>query len=114
MAYGHNQAGDQVWPEMQESLALANRGGILEYPISNNATSDNGDSYTGVVVQYAPDEIRNGHYIYAQLDEVKYQYGCFLATFLATGVATIPAPAPLGTPCPGLPTATANQSLTNP
>jgi hypothetical protein len=35
-----------------------------------------------------------------QLDAVKYQYGCFFETFRDRGVATIPAPAPLGTPCP--------------
>jgi hypothetical protein len=28
--------------------------------------------------------------------------GCFHATFNKKGVATVPAPAPLGTPCPGL------------
>jgi hypothetical protein len=31
---------------------------------------------------------------------VKYQYGCFLSTFLQKGMATVPAPAALGTPCP--------------
>ena len=102
VSYGHEQAGDEVWPEMQTALALAGRGGVATYPVANNLVSSNGESYTGVVVQYAPDGIRDGHYIYAQLDEVKYQYGCFLATFLANGVATVPAPAPSGTACPGL------------
>ena len=40
------------------------------------------------------------HAIFAQLDAVKYQYGCFLETFLKTGKAVLAAPAPLGTPCP--------------
>jgi hypothetical protein len=53
-----------------------------------------------VVVQYEGDGIYDPHGIYAQLDEVKYQYGCFFETFLARGVATVPAPAPLGTACP--------------
>lgn len=52
------------------------------------------------MVQYHGDGIYDPHAIYSQLDAVKYQYGCFLSTMLATGTATVPAPAPLGTPCP--------------
>lgn len=100
LAYGHHQAGDAVWPTMQPSLALAGLDGILPYPITDNATSADGSAYTGVVVQYADDGIRNAHYIYFQLDAVKYQAGCFFSTFLERGAATVPAPAPLGTPCP--------------
>ena len=55
---------------------------------------------TAVVVQYHGDGIVDPHYIYRQLDAVKYQYGCFLQTFLRDGVATVPAPAPLSSPCP--------------
>jgi hypothetical protein len=52
-------------------------------------------------VQYPDDPITmDGHYIFAQLDQVKYQYGCFLSSMLKTGVATVPAPAALGAPCP--------------
>ncbi len=99
LAYGHQQAGEQVWPTMQEALALADLDGIVAYPVSGNVVSDDGTPYTGVVVQYQGDGIEDSHSIYNQLDEVKYQYGCFLATFLAAGVATVPAPQPLGTPC---------------
>lgn len=99
-AYGNNQAGDNVWPGMQTSLALAGRGGILPYPVSQNAKSENGESYTGVVVQYNGDGIADPHSIYRQLDQVKYQYGCFLTSFFATGTAKVPAPAAIGTPCP--------------
>ena len=42
----------------------------------------------------------DGHDIFAQLDQVKYQYGCFLSTMLRTGTAIAPAAAPLGKPCP--------------
>jgi hypothetical protein len=96
LAYGHNQAGDQVWDTMQPTLALQGFDGILPYPISNNRPG-----YTGVVVQYPDDPISmDGHTIYAQLPEVKYQYGCFFETFLKYGIATVPAPAAIGTPCP--------------
>jgi hypothetical protein len=100
LSYGHEQAGDEVWPEMQQVLALGDLDGILPYPVKNNRTSLDGTPYTGIVVQYEGDGIYDPHAIYSQLDQVKYQYGCFFSTFLSTGNATVPAPAPLGTPCP--------------
>ena len=102
LAYGHVQAGDATWPSMQDALALDGRGGIRPYPVSQNMKSENGETYTGAAVQYAGDGIVDAHQIYRQLDAVKYQYGCFLETFRAKGVATIPKPAAMGTPCPGL------------
>lgn len=100
IAYGHQQAGDEVWNTMQPVLALAGLDGILDYDIVDNLTSETGVPYTGVAVQYADDGIDDAHYIYAQLDDVKYQYGCFFRSFLATGAGKVPDPAPLGTPCP--------------
>jgi hypothetical protein len=100
LSYGHQQAGDNVWPEMQQVLALDGLDGILPYPVKNNRVAADGKPYTGVVVQYEGDGIFDPHAIYSQLDEVKYQYGCFFSTFLTTGEATVPAPAPLGTTCP--------------
>jgi hypothetical protein len=99
-SYGHKEAGDVVWPEMQQVLALEKLDGIVPYPVKDDVTSADGTPYTGVVVQYEGDGVYDPHAIYSQLDQVKYQYGCFLSTFLATGKATVPAPAPLGTPCP--------------
>jgi len=99
LAYGHQQAGDEIWPEMQTSLALAGLDGFVEYPVQDNLESANGDAFTGVVVQYEGDGFSDAHYIFAQLDEVKHQYGCFFETFFTTGTATVPAPAALGTPC---------------
>jgi hypothetical protein len=101
LAYGHPQAGEEIWPEMQAALGLRGLDGYLEYPIANNLGPADAP-WTGVVVQYALPEGGDGHQVYRQLDAVKYQYGCFFETFLATGTATVPAPAPLGTPCPGL------------
>jgi hypothetical protein len=100
-AYGHKEVGSIVWPGMQTELTEDGLGGILPYPTSQDVVSGAGSPYTGVVVQYNADLITgNGHYIYAQLDTVKYQYGCFFSTVLKTGVGLVPAPAPLGTPCP--------------
>ncbi|MCJ8280812.1 MAG: hypothetical protein MJK14_13215, partial [Rivularia sp. ALOHA_DT_140] len=52
LASGVEQAGEILWPEMQESLALQGLDGIVPYPVSNNLVSENGTPYTGVVVQY--------------------------------------------------------------
>jgi hypothetical protein len=100
LAYGHPQAGDVVWPSMQEALKLAQLDGLRPYPIRQNLKSVSGTPFTGAVVQYAGDGVYDPHAIYTQLDAVQHQYGCFFASYLSTGVATIPAPAALGTPCP--------------
>lgn len=99
MAYGHKEAGDTVWPTMQPALALEGLDGIIPYPVSNDVTSRAGGKYTGVVVQYEGDGVYDPHAIYSQLDSVKYQYGCFFQTFLATGTAVVPAPADYSVPC---------------
>ncbi|MEO6420542.1 MAG: hypothetical protein ABIP39_14090 [Polyangiaceae bacterium] len=100
LAYGNQEAGDVVWPTMQDTLTLGGLGGLGTYALSQNRMSLAGTPYTGVVVQYEGDGLYDPHAIYSQLDTVKYQYGCFDDTFFRTGVATVPAPAPLGTPCP--------------
>ncbi len=100
LAYGHEEAGDVVWPSMQEALALDGLDGIAAYPVKDNMTSEGGQKYTGAIVEYEGDGFYDPHAIYRQLEAVKYQYGCFHSTFLKNGVATLPAPAALGTPCP--------------
>jgi hypothetical protein len=98
--YGNRQAGEIIWPSLQDSLSLEGKGGLVPYPVKDELVNESGTAYTGVVVQYPFEEIAGSHSIAFQLDDVKYQYGCFLSSFLATGHATVPAPAPLGTPCP--------------
>lgn len=100
LAYGHQQAGESVWPTMQEALKLVGKDGLVPYPVTDNLTSETGAKYTGVVVQYEGDGVFDPHALYTQLDAVKYQYGCFFSSFLKTGKAVVPAPAALGTPCP--------------
>lgn len=100
LAYGHEQAGDEVWPTMQDALGVGELDGIVSYDVSQNVTSVDGTPYTGVVVQYEADGIRDAHYIFVQREEVRYQYSCFYASWLRDGVATVPAPAALGTACP--------------
>lgn len=100
LAYQNQLAGPEVWPTMGEALSLRGES-PASYPVSQNRASEGGAPYTGAVVQYEGDGIGDPHVICAQLDAVKYQYGCFHSSFTRTGKATIPAPAPLGTPCPG-------------
>ena len=95
LAYGNQQAGDVVWPGTHDALATDGLGAIATYPVAANHGTT-----TNVVVQFADDGIEDAHYIYRQLDAVKHQYGCFLASFLATGTAVVPAPGAIDDPCP--------------
>jgi hypothetical protein len=90
----NQQAGAIVWPELQSALALADLEGLASYPVKANL-----DGATRVAVQFEGDGIVDPHYIFQQLDEVKHQYGCFLATHVRDGVATVPAPGALTDPC---------------
>ena len=100
MAYENKETGDMIWPTMQPALALEGLGGMVPYDVTNERSSIAAAPYTGVVVQYMGDGIYDPHEIFSQLDAVKYQYGCFFDSFLRSGHATVPAPAPMGTPCP--------------
>ncbi|MBX2862138.1 MAG: hypothetical protein KTR27_01170 [Leptolyngbyaceae cyanobacterium MAG.088] len=99
LASGVQQAGPTLWPEMQESLALEGLDGILSYPISHNLMSETGIPYTGIVVQYAGDGIKNSHTIFSQRLDVKYQYGCFLESMKQLKTPTVLAPRPVLPPC---------------
>ena len=94
LAYGNRQAGSALWPQLQDALALDGLDGLDSYPVSGNLGGQ-----TRVVVQFESDGIADAHYIYRQLDEVKHQYGCFLASYVATGTPSVPAPAALTAPC---------------
>lgn len=99
LAYDHQEVGDVVWDTMQPALKLEGADGIQPYPTSQNRTSLAGAPYTGIVVQYEGDGIYDPHALYSQLDVVKHQYGCFLASMLNGGTAKVVAPAPRGSAC---------------
>jgi hypothetical protein len=94
LAYGNQEAGEMVWPGTQDALAIDDMQGILAYPVHANRGT------TSVVVQYRDGGILDAHYIHRQLDEVKFQYGCFLASYLRDGVPIVYAPAAVTAPCP--------------
>jgi hypothetical protein len=86
---------------MQDALALDELDGLATYPVSGNRpAAGGGPPTTRVVVQFEPDGLLDAHYIYRQLETVKHQYGCFLASYVRTGTPAVPAPATLATPCP--------------
>jgi len=89
VAYGHEEAGEIIWPEMQEALALEGRDGIISLPATDNLSSDGGAKYTGVVEQFVADGDYDPHAIYSHRDDVKRQYACFMDTFVRTGKATV-------------------------
>nr|MDQ3366849.1 hypothetical protein [Myxococcota bacterium] len=94
LAYGNQQAGEQVWPGTQAALAVDGLAGVQSYPVKGNRGT------TSVVVQYTDGGLLDAHYIHRQLEAVRYQYGCFLASYLRDGVPTVPAPAAVGAACP--------------
>ncbi len=95
LAYGHPQAGESQWTEMQDALALAGLDGLRQLPLEDNLKSEDGRAYTGAVLQFAPkaapgDPIADGHAIYSRRDDVKFQYACFAETFLAGKARILP------------------------
>ncbi|MEJ7596383.1 MAG: hypothetical protein WKG01_00620 [Kofleriaceae bacterium] len=95
LAYGNQQAGELVWPTTQDALATDELDGLLTYPVRGNR-----DGTTAVAVQFHDDGIEDAHQIHRQLEAVKYQYGCFLATYLRDGVPTVGTPAAATAACP--------------
>lgn len=77
---------------MPDILPLFGRNHIVDFPVSLNISTPKGYA-TGGAVQYAnpPDIPCDGHNISFSMDEVKYQYGCFLETAV-NGQPRIPAP----------------------
>jgi len=99
LASGVAQAGEVRSAVFPETLALGGLDGVVPYPVVDNVASESGTPFTGAVVQYEADAILDAHHVFAQLDDVKHQYGCFFATFAGDGRAVVPAPAPLGSDC---------------
>jgi hypothetical protein len=103
LGYGHPRAGDEIWPSMRAGQALVGLDQPVSYPVKQNLTSAEGKPFTGIVAQYDNRNAQgtfDGHGIYRRLEAVRYQYACFHSTFQKTGIAVVPAPAALGSPCP--------------
>jgi pimeloyl-ACP methyl ester carboxylesterase len=75
-------------------LPLDGRAAIA-LPASNNASGA-----TAVVTQHMEDGLEDGHEVLFQEDVPKHEYQCFLASWLATGVPSVPTDASRDAPCP--------------
>ncbi len=80
-------------------LPLVGRAAIA-LPASGNVQPADGDPVTAVVVQHLEDGIEDGHEVVFQTDGPKHQYQCFLASWLADGIPTVPIDAGRDDPCP--------------
>jgi len=72
---------------------------VAQYPVAGNLISRDGPHVSGVVVEALEDGNLNGHHVNFQLDELKYQYGCFLRTFIDTGTPVLLEPNDLSASC---------------
>jgi len=92
-------AGPMVEPSILVNQRLMGYAKSLEFPVSQNVSSEDGRKVTAAVLQYQPDTWTNeGHNVNHNLPETRHQYGWFLRTLIDSGVAIIPAPAPEGSP----------------
>jgi len=94
---GLDLAGTVIDDRVLEYLELRDRK-VLSYPVSDNLQAQ-GKKVTGIAVQYKMDDILDGHHINYQLDETKYQYGCFLQSYAEKGRAEVDAPEDLNSEC---------------
>ncbi len=100
-AYAMSVGLDLVEPMEEPTAAseypLVGRGVI---PAPGRANLLVGGGLTAVSVQHAQNE-QDGHFVVFELDEVKHRYGCFIASLVQDGIATVPPPVrdPFA-PCP--------------
>ncbi|MCB9665070.1 MAG: hypothetical protein H6732_13225 [Alphaproteobacteria bacterium] len=90
LAFGTEQAGEDVWPGMQDALALDDREGFVPLPAADNRKSEDGTPFTAIAVQSSGDGYSDPHVIFVQVDAIVHQWGCFLQTFREDGVARVP------------------------
>ncbi len=88
-------AGD---PTLASVIGFGTGKPISTYPVSGNRTVG-GVKLTTLVTQHPSDGIEDGHEMVFQTDAPKREYRCFLQTWLANGVPTVPAAGDLTGPC---------------
>ena len=100
--YGYDspRCGDTV-PCSRSTVEAMNMTGleVASYPVAGNLASQADSPVTGVVVEALEDGNLDGHHVNYQLDELKFQYGCFLRTFIDTGMPVLLEPNELSASC---------------
>ena len=109
VSFGLDLAGPELDTESDPRLAgqlplgpllpLEGRAAIA-LPAASNVQLPGGKTATAVVTQHLEDGIEDGHEVMFQTDPPKHEYQCFLASWLATGVPSVPADASRDAPCP--------------
>lgn len=84
---------------LEPLLPLAGRTAI-PLPAAGNVVLADDRVATAVVTQHAEDGLEDGHEVMYQTDVPKHQYQCFLASWLATGVPSVPTDAARDADCP--------------
>lgn len=69
-------------------------------PVASNIHLADNLTATAILTQFLSDGIEDGHEVMFQLDPPKHEYQCMLASWLATGVPTIPTNDTRDAPCP--------------
>jgi len=82
-AMGLDFAGKVKEPSTHDMIELSDMD-QLEYPVRLNKTTEEG-SVTAVAVHYEQHGALDGHHVNYQREDAKYQYGCFLESYVKTG-----------------------------
>ncbi|MFO8057835.1 MAG: hypothetical protein R6V10_11110 [bacterium] len=82
-AMGLDFAGKVKEPSTKDMIELSDMEKLL-YPVRLNKRTDRGDA-TAVASHYEQHGALDGHHINYQREDAKYQYGCFLDTYVKTG-----------------------------
>ncbi len=89
-ALGLDAVGPLVDDAIRDDLALSGHA-LRDAPVRGNVVASDGSAATAAVRQFRADSFTNeGHYVLFQLEDGKHAYGCFLATLVRDGVATVP------------------------
>ncbi|MBK7972796.1 MAG: hypothetical protein IPK07_05780 [Deltaproteobacteria bacterium] len=89
-ALGLDAVGPLLDDAVREELELSGHA-LVEAPLRANVIGRDGAPVTAAVRQYRADPATGeGHYVLFQLEEGQHDYGCFLASLVRDGVATVP------------------------
>jgi len=81
---------DDSWLDRFELVGLK----LLDYPVVLNQSTQDNLPVTAAFVEYVSDGSFDGHFVFYELNEPKYQALCFFKTLVSSGVPTILAPKP--------------------
>lgn len=81
---------DDLWLDRFELLSLD----VQSYPVAFNQVAWDESPITAAFVEYVSDGSFDGHFVFYEFNEPKYQALCFFKTLIDSGIPTIFAPKP--------------------